>query len=313
VTGRVSVVIPCFNYGRFLGAAIESVLAQTYPEIEVIVVDDGSTDDTRSVAAAYKGVRYVWQPNRGLSDARNRGIALATGEFMLFLDADDQLSLDGIETSIRLLRACSECAFVYGHQQLTDESGAPIAVDAEERAWYQTCLHEDPYAYMLRTNFPLRGQGAILYRADIIKRIGGFARELRTTQDLDLNFRIVREHPICCNDSIVALTRRHDSMSRSDFAGMLRDAVRAQRRQRPHVRRHPVYESDYKAGLKLAREYWGGKLSRRVLAHAQQGEFAPAIRDLWPLVRFAPAVAAATVARFIRGGRDRAAAGRWRK
>ena len=90
---------------------------------------------------------------------------------------------------------------------------------------------------MLRMNYPLRSLGAILYRADIIKQIGGFARELRTTQDLDLNFRVARAHPICCNDSIVTLTRRHDSMSRSDLAGMLRDAVRAQRRQRAHVRR----------------------------------------------------------------------------
>lgn len=300
---RVSVVITCFNYARFLGAAIESVLAQTYPEIEVIVIDDGSTDDTRSVAAAYEDVHYVWQPNRGLSEARNRGVALATGEFMLFLDADDQLRPDALETMTRLLSACPECAFVYGHQELIDETGIPISVDAEERVWYQTCLHEDAYAYMLRMNFPLRGQGAILYRADIIKRIGGFAHELRTTQDLDLNFRVAREHPICCNDSIVALTRRHDSMSRSDVAGMLRDAVRAQRRQRPHVRRHPIYESDYKAGLKRARGYWGAKLSQRVIAHARRGEVGPAIRDAWPLLRFAPGVAAATLVRCLRGGR----------
>jgi glycosyltransferase involved in cell wall biosynthesis len=293
---RVSVVIPCFNYGRFLGAAIESVLAQAYPEIEVTVVDDGSTDETRSVAAAYESVHYVWQPNRGLSDARNHGVALATGEFMLFLDADDQLSPDAIETLVRELDACPECAFVYGHQQLIDERGAPITADAEERAWYQTCLHEDPYAYMLRRNSPLRGQGAILYRGDIIKQIGAFARDVRTTQDLDLNFRIVREHPICCNDRIVALTRRHDSMSRSDFGGMLRDAVRTQRRQRPHVLRHPNYENDYKTGLKLARTYWGGKLSQRVIAHVRRGEVGPAVRELWPLLRFAPGMAVATVA-----------------
>jgi glycosyltransferase involved in cell wall biosynthesis len=300
---RVSVVIPCFNYGRFLGAAIESVLAQTNPEIELIVVDDGSTDETRRVAADYETVHYVWQENRGLSEARNRGVALATGEFMLFLDADDQLSPDAIETSVRQLRACPECAFVYGHQQLIDESGAPISVDAEQRAWYQTCLNEDPYAYMLRMNFPLRALGAILYRADVVRRIGAFERELGTTQDLDLNLRIARERPICCNDRIVALVRRHDSMSRSDFAAMLRDTVRAQRRQRSHVLQHPIYDDDYKAGLKLARAYWGAKLTRRVIAHARRRDVGSALGDLWPLLRFAPGVAVTTVARCIRGRR----------
>jgi len=90
-TLTVSVVIPTYNYGRFLGAAIESALGQSYPPLEIIVVDDGSTDDTPDVAARYAGkIRYVRKENAGVSAARNTGVAHATGDLVAFLDADDR-------------------------------------------------------------------------------------------------------------------------------------------------------------------------------------------------------------------------------
>lgn len=88
----VSVIIPCFNYGQYLRAAIESALNQDYPFIEVIVINDGSTDDTANIASAFDSqIRYVDQENQGLSQTRNTGSRIAKGEFLLFLDADDQL------------------------------------------------------------------------------------------------------------------------------------------------------------------------------------------------------------------------------
>ena len=88
---KVSVVIPTFNCGEFIGEAIESVLSQTYPPFEVIVVDDGSTDDTQSIVGKYgDGVRYTRHPNRGSSCARNIGIGFAKGDYLAFLDADDR-------------------------------------------------------------------------------------------------------------------------------------------------------------------------------------------------------------------------------
>src|ERR687890_856397 len=91
VAGLVSVVIPCYNQAHFLGEAIESVLAQSYPRFEIIVVDDGSTDDTSKVAARHPGGRYVYQNNQGVSAARNSGLARSEGEYVVFLDADDRL------------------------------------------------------------------------------------------------------------------------------------------------------------------------------------------------------------------------------
>src|SRR5882724_3232103 len=90
-TPVVSVIIPCYNQGHFLTDAIESVLGQTYSRVEVIVVDDGSTDATSNIASAYRDVRYVRQENQGLARARNRGLRGTVGECVVFLDSDDRL------------------------------------------------------------------------------------------------------------------------------------------------------------------------------------------------------------------------------
>lgn len=284
----VTVVIPCHNYGRFLRAAIESTLAQSYADIEVVVVDDGSIDDTSAVAAEYPSVRYVRQPNLGVGEASNRGIKEASGEFVVFLDADDALTTEAVETSVKRLEERPECVFVYGHQQWIDTTGSVIASSGERSTRVQTCLQGDAYAHMLRMNNPLRAPGAILYRSDAVKRAGGFGRDVGNAQDLDLNLRLVREHPICCNNRIVLLTRVHGRNATRNYSTMLRGAVTVQRRQRPFVSQHPTYREDYKVGLKLARSYWGSHLARQAISRARAGEVRLAVGDLWTLCRFAP-------------------------
>src|SRR5688500_17208365 len=89
--GRTSVVVTCFNHAGYLPDALRSVLEQTVAPCEIIVVDDGSTDDTSTVAAAFDRVRVVRQSNQGLSAARNAGLRACSGDFVIFLDADDRL------------------------------------------------------------------------------------------------------------------------------------------------------------------------------------------------------------------------------
>src|SRR5688500_17070697 len=96
----VSVIITCFNQGHFLAEAISSVLKQTHKPLEIIVVDDGSTDNTKAVALNFPEVYYIYQNNAGLSDARNTGIDNSRGEYLVFLDADDWLYQDGIRTNL---------------------------------------------------------------------------------------------------------------------------------------------------------------------------------------------------------------------
>jgi glycosyltransferase involved in cell wall biosynthesis len=108
----VSIVIACHNYGRFLGEAIESALQQTYQPIEVVVVDDGSTDDSVQVARRYP-VRLLTQPNSGICITGNRGTAASNGKFVLRLDADDRLARTYVAETLGALRSHPEAAFAY--------------------------------------------------------------------------------------------------------------------------------------------------------------------------------------------------------
>ncbi len=113
--GTVSVVIPCFNAAPYVADAIESVLSQTKLCDELILVDDGSTDDSAGVIARFgQRVRYVKQDNQGISAARNRGMAATSGACIAFLDADDLWPLDSLETRWNCLAASPEIDYVYG-------------------------------------------------------------------------------------------------------------------------------------------------------------------------------------------------------
>lgn len=119
----VSVIIPCYNYAAYMAETIDSVLNQSYQNIEVILMDDGSTDHTAEVAACYAGrVNYYYQPNRGLSAARNAGFRKAAGSFVVFVDADDKLAPDYIEATLRTALAHPDAAFVYTQQQYFEAS-----------------------------------------------------------------------------------------------------------------------------------------------------------------------------------------------
>ena len=111
---RVSVVVPTYNCARFLGRTIDSALRQTYRDFEIIVVDDGSTDGTQALIAAYEeSVRYVYQTNQGASAARNAALSRASGEFIAYLDADDLWRPDKVIRQVEFLDAHSTCGFVH--------------------------------------------------------------------------------------------------------------------------------------------------------------------------------------------------------
>ena len=113
---KVSVMIPTYNYGKYIEKAIDSVLAQTCKDFEIIVVDDGSTDNTREIIEAkYKNVvRYFYQGNKGAPVARNFGLRKAEGEFVVFLDADDWLMPEALLSRLGYLKNHSDCGWVYG-------------------------------------------------------------------------------------------------------------------------------------------------------------------------------------------------------
>lgn len=120
----VSIIIPTYNYGRYLAKAVGSCLDQSYRDIEVIVIDDGSTDDTRSVVEGIDDrLVYVYQENRGVSAARNKGLALASGAFIAFLDSDDYLLPDSVAVRVEVLRKHPEVGVVFTDTDSCDASG----------------------------------------------------------------------------------------------------------------------------------------------------------------------------------------------
>ncbi len=129
----VSIVIPCHNAALWLAQTLESALAQTHPDIEIIVVDDGSTDDSLVVARTFesRGVHVVSQPNRGASAARNHGLRLARGEFIQFLDADDLLAPDKIAAQVATLTRTPAIALSASQWGRFTDSPAQAVFNAE--------------------------------------------------------------------------------------------------------------------------------------------------------------------------------------
>jgi GT2 family glycosyltransferase len=129
--GLVSIIVPTYNRARCIGRAIESALGQTYGEVSVIVVDDGSTDDTRALVRDTYGrdprVRYVYQDNRGVSAARNHGLRLADGDFTALLDSDDQWKPFKLEVQLACLRAFPDAGMVWSEMTAVGTGGEVIA------------------------------------------------------------------------------------------------------------------------------------------------------------------------------------------
>ena len=213
--GLVSIVVTCFNQAHYVREAIESVLAQTYPNFELIVIDDGSGDNTAEEAARYPGVRYVRQHNQGLAAARNKGIAESRGDYLVFLDSDDRLMTSALETGLRQLAQHPECAFVAGGHRMIGFDGAVL--------WEHTVGPEedDLYRSLLRRNF-IAMHAAVMYQRFVLEAIGGFDPRPRSTEDYDLYLRIARRHPIWSYNAIVAEYRRHGSNMTGDAAVVLK-------------------------------------------------------------------------------------------
>jgi glycosyltransferase involved in cell wall biosynthesis/SAM-dependent methyltransferase len=255
---RVSVVVPCYNHARFLPEAIDSVLAQvTRAEIEVIVVDDGSTDDCEGVVKRFPTVRYLRQDNQGPSAARNTGLAAVGGEFVVFLDADDRLLPHAIERGLDWLVAKPELAFVAGHFRYISSDGSPHATVT------QPCPDGPLFAALLRTNF-IRMHATVMYRRAALQAVGGFDASLRACEDYDAYLRLAREHAIACHHDFVAEYRLHGQNASSDPALILRTALRVLRRQMPQIRDDAKLRTACHEGMASWRAIYSPALARRI-------------------------------------------------
>ena len=207
----VSIIIPTYNYARFLPYAVDSALNQNYLNVEVIVVNDGSKDETSEVAQSYgERIRYIYQENQGLSAARNSGIQEAKGDYLVFLDADDILALNMVEQSLEALwKLGSHFAVVANQSELINREGAYTG-----KTWgfpkgdvEVTCLD-----LMIQNRF----SPMLLARKQVFREVGGFDPDLKASEDRDMWIRISLRFRIYRLGRALSFSRRHGSNMSSD-------------------------------------------------------------------------------------------------
>ncbi|TGP23421.1 glycosyltransferase [Mesorhizobium sp. M1D.F.Ca.ET.184.01.1.1] len=253
----VSVVITTYNHARFLAEAIDSVRNQTVKPDEIIVVDDGSSDNPESVVRQYDDVRYIRQKNQGLAAARNTGMTAACGEFIAFLDADDRLRPMALATNLALFRDNPNYAFVYGAFRDIDETGA-IRNNVPLRP-----AGQDPYAGFLTDNL-IGMHATVLYRRRTLEAAGGFDRSLRACEDYDVYLRLSRANKVACTPECLADYRRHATNMSNNNPMMLRAALKVLRRQRDIAQTNPDWAAAHRQGVEKWKCYYTDMQLRQV-------------------------------------------------
>jgi glycosyltransferase involved in cell wall biosynthesis len=242
----VSVVIPCYNHAQFLAHAIESVLTQSYSNFEIIVVDDGSTDDTAGVIRRYSPVHYVYQDNAGRSSARNTGLWQSRGEFVVFLDADDRLLPNALETGINCMHEHPECAFVSGHCRVIDSNGVILPSPRQRH------VEHEHYLQLLRGGSYIWCPAVALFQRKVFDFVHGFDPALMPVEDYDLYLRSTKDFPVYSHNQVIAEYRQHRSNTSRDVSAMERAALAAHEAQWDFVKANSQYREAYYAG----RAFW---------------------------------------------------------
>jgi glycosyltransferase involved in cell wall biosynthesis len=287
----ISVIIPCYNQGRYLAEAIESAASCDYPT-QIIVVDDGSTDDTSALAMGLPSVTLVRQENSGLAAARNAGLGAAIGEFVVFLDADDRLLPDGIEAGARALLAHPDCAMVYGRCVMMGPDGEFWPTPE------QPVVLADHYGALLRTN-RIWMPAMAMFRLEAVARAGRFRRGADAAADYDLYLRIAREFPIHDHGEVVAAYRRHGTSMSGNATKMLRDTLAVMRRHRAAAAQDGRL-ADWREGYAAWQDFYGTQLVEEMRAHLRASQFWMAVRKALVLVWLAPRVFARELGRKLR-------------
>lgn len=270
----VSVIMPCYNAELYVGEAIRSVLSQTYPHIELIVVDDGSTDGSLKIIQTYGDqLRLLTQTNQGAAAARNSGISAASGEYVAFLDADDYWDPRFLEIMTTAL-AGSDAVLAYCGWQVVDADGRGgkpfIPPD------YET---DDKRAALLRNASLWPIHGMLTYRQALID-IGLFDTRWPTCEDYDLWLRLTFNRPIKHVAQSLAYYRWHKPLKETDKRG--RDAVFIRAIKREFVTAHPDWVQDMSADM--LRDCLDGGLLRRGRQCLARGEYRSAqyiFRTAW--------------------------------
>ncbi len=208
---KVSVIIPTFNRADYLPYAIRSVMRQTMQDCEIIVVDDGSTDNTRQIVEDLgNGISYVYQPNGGCSTARNHGLRLATSPYIVFLDSDDLIAPRKFELESALLDGNLGAGFAYSDS---------IEFSATDYYYQPAICHADPRRFAVEHFLhPGVRLGSLMFRREMIERCGAFDSSMRYNEDSDLVQQIAILSDVVFSPYPSNLVRHHASNKSSNRA-----------------------------------------------------------------------------------------------
>ena len=253
----VSVIMAAYNHAGYIAQAITSVLSQSWHDLELIVIDDGSTDRTREVVAAFADpVRYIYQENQGQGGARNTGIAHARGEFVSFLD-DDDLWLPGcLETVVAVLRSRPEVGALYASCQVIDGAGNRLP-----QIMSRVVEPGEMYATLVEGGWfpPL----VVTVRKSVLDDVGPLDLSLRGTDDWELWLRVASKHVFVGISDVVALYRMHGGGLSANTEHMLHDKIKA-------IAKHfGPEEGDPSTWPAIRRRAYGGAYRLAGLAHLE--------------------------------------------
>jgi len=220
-TPQASIIMAAFNHAAYIDKAIGSVLAQTWQDFELIVVDDGSTDRTREVAAGFgDSVRYIYQANQGQAGARNSGIANARGAYICFLDDDDLWLPHCLETVMAALQPRPQVGALYAACQVIDGEGYRlpqiISRVVEPRVMYETLVEGGWFPPLVVT-----------VRKSVLDDVGPLDLSLRGTDDWELWLRVAKKYAFIGISDVVALYRMHGGGLSANTEHMLADKKKA--------------------------------------------------------------------------------------
>jgi glycosyltransferase involved in cell wall biosynthesis len=311
----VSVVIPTYNRGRATIAAMESVLAQTHSNLEIIVVDDASTDASNATIQRFidqqggsRQMVLVSQRNQGASVARNTGIATARGEYIAFLDSDDCWESEKLEYQMRALeRFGDKCGVCFTDARLVNNSGMDISsFQLHGRNYKQPMGIEQNASRLLAESFSGFWVSSLLVRAHVAKQIGGFSPDISFVEDRDFHFRLSLVTGIAYVNKQLIRTDRTPSPAGSNIRPW--DKVEVQFRQQQRMLEKwlsmdPPLPSDLHktVGRTLGALYshWANwylengryEEAREAISHAVEHKVALGTTVKWALTWLAPALA----------------------
>jgi glycosyltransferase involved in cell wall biosynthesis len=202
---KITVIIPTYNRGAFICDAIDSVLSQTFQDFELIIVDDGSTDNTAVLISAYADsrLRYLTQENKGRSNARNRALAVAQGEYIAFLDSDDMYLPDKLRVQTSFMDSHPDVGMIYTSALCVDEEGRDLNftyVASVSGYIYRYIAFFQPVTITLPT---------VMVRRAVFDRVGGFDEQMSRFEDTDMWRRISKLFRICAMPIETCKLRTH--------------------------------------------------------------------------------------------------------